>query len=90
MNIYLIALILIILIGIKINIKGFNKEYLSKETTTCIKGIFILIVFYIQLCTYMIYQPENDGIMMFLRNYLGLLMVTMFLFYSGYGVYESI
>lgn len=90
MNIYLIALILIILIGIKINIKGFNKEYLSKETTTCIKGIFILIVFYSHLCTYMIYQPEKDGIMMFLRNYLGQLMVTMFLFYSGYGVYESI
>ncbi len=90
MNLYLIGIILSALIGIRLFFKDFNKEYLSRENTTCIKGIFILIVFYSHLCTYMAYQPEKDGIMMFVRNFLGQLMVTMFLFYSGYGVYESI
>lgn len=90
MNLYLIGIIISTLIGIKLFFKDFNKDYLSRENTTCIKGIFILIVFYSHLCTYMAYQPSKDGVMMFVRNFLGQLMVTMFLFYSGYGVYESI
>lgn len=90
MNLYLLFIIISSLIGIKFFIKDFNKEYLSKENTSCIKGIFILIVFYSHICTYMPIQPEKDGLMLLLRNLLGQLMVTMFLFYSGYGVYESI
>ena len=90
MNLYLILIIVICLIGIKFQFKDFNKEYLSKDTTSCIKGIFILIVFYSHLCAYIPIQLEKDGIMLFVRNFLGQLMVTMFLFYSGYGVYESI
>lgn len=90
MNLYLLFIFVVSLIGIKFFIKDSNKEYLSKENTTCIKGIFILIVFYSHLCTYIPYQYAKDFLMRALRNFLGQLMVTMFLFYSGYGIYESI
>ena len=90
MNLYLLMITIISLIGIKINLKEFNEEYLSKENTSCIKGIFILIVFYSHLQTYIPYQPTKDGLIFFVVKFLGQLMVTMFLFYSGYGIYESI
>lgn len=90
MNLYLLFIVILSLIGIKIFIKDFNKNYMSKESTSCIKGIFILIVFYSHLVTYTVIQKSKDFMMLNLRNFLGQLMVTMFLFYSGYGIYESI
>lgn len=90
MNIYLIMIIIFTLIGIKFPIKSNNKNYLSKENTSCIKGLFILIVFYSHLSTYIPLQMEKDFMMYKIATYLGQLMVTLFLFYSGYGVYESI
>ncbi len=90
MNLYLLFIVVLSLIGIKFFIKDFNKEYLSKDTTSSIKGIFILIVFYSHLVTYTIIQRSKDFMMLEVRNFLGQLMVTMFLFYSGYGIYESI
>lgn len=90
MNIYLIAIILMALINIKFFVKDFNKDYLSKDNTACIKGIFILIVFYSHFVAYTEVQMAKDSLMFAVRNFLGQLMVTMFLFYSGYGVYESI
>ena len=90
MNLYLIFIFVTSLLGIKIFIKNSNKDYLNKENTTCIKGIFILIVFYSHLCKYIPYQSTKDFLMYDLRQFLGQLMVTMFLFYSGYGIYESI
>lgn len=90
MNLYLLMILVLTLIGIKITIKTNNKNYLSKENTSCIKGIFILIVFYSHLYTYMPLQMNKDFLMYKFVIYLGQLMVTLFLFYSGYGVYESI
>ncbi len=90
MNLYLLFIVLISLIGIKVFITSSNKDYLSKENTTCVKGIFTLIVFYSHYCSYTKVQMSKDFIMLYLRNFLGQLMVTMFLFYSGYGIYESI
>lgn len=90
MNLYLLFIIIISLLGIKIFIKASNNDYLSKDNTTCVKGIFILIVFYSHLCKYISYQHSKDFLMYDLRQFLGQLMVTMFLFYSGYGIYESI
>ncbi len=90
MNLYLIFIAVLCLIGIKLFIKDFNKDYLNKDCTSCIKGIFILIVFYSHLVGYTKILPEKDFLMLGLRNFLGQLMVTLFLFYSGYGIYESI
>ncbi len=90
MNLYLLFIIGISLFGIKFFFRDFNENYLSKESTSCIKGIFILIVFYSHLETYTTMIPSKDSLMWSVRIFLGQLMVTLFLFYSGYGVYESI
>lgn len=90
MNILLIIIALSAIFGSKIYIKGFHKDYLSKESTTCVNGIFMFFVFYRHISTYMIYQPTKDSLMMTLNHLIGQLIVTTFLFYSGYGIYESI
>lgn len=67
--------------------RKFPEEfYLSKENTTSVNGIFILIVFINHVQSYIrlpeIFHDFTLGI--------GQLMVAMFFFYSGYGVCESI
>lgn len=90
MNAYLFFLIAISLININFFVKNSNNDYLSKDNSNCIKGIFVLIVFYSHLATYFEPLYSKDFLMLNFRNFLGQLMVAPFLFYSGYGVYESI
>lgn len=90
MNLYLAGIIFLIVVGIKFYGKEFNKEYLYKENTTCINGIFLLFVFYRHINTYMPYQESKDFMMMYMNTWLVQFIVTTFLFYSGYGVFESI
>ncbi len=90
MNIYLLLLVIAALIGSKIYLKDFNHEYLNIDTTSCIKGLFVLIVFYSHIASYVEFSSSNDFFMTKFILFLGQLMVTMFLFYSGYGIYESI
>ena len=61
-------------------------RFLNKENTTCVNGVFILIVFISHLRTYLQLQPQLEWAMASLSQ----LMVAMFLFYSGFGVMESI
>ena len=61
-------------------------NYLSKENTTAVNGIFILVVFLSHLREYVTLPQILQGF----TSSLGQLMVAMFLFYSGYGVMESI
>ncbi len=88
MNLYLLFIVVISLIGIKIHIRDINADFLSKECTSCINGIFLLIVF----CSHLVhdYIPldgAKDGIMFSVKQFLGQLMVAPFLFYSGYAVF---
>ena len=61
-------------------------DYLDKETTTCVNGIFILVVFLSHIQSYI---TLPSGFLVFTKAF-GQLMVAMFLFYSGYGVGISI
>lgn len=61
-------------------------KFLNKENTACVNGVFILIVFISHLRTYMQLQPDLEWVMQILSQ----LMVATFLFYSGFGVMESI
>ena len=61
-------------------------RFLKKEATTSVNGVFILIVFISHLRTYMDLQPGLEWVMKAFSQ----LMVAMFLFYSGFGVMESI
>lgn len=90
MNIFLIALIAVTMYKIHINRTPDVDAYLSHKHTTRINGFFILIVFYAHIRTYMPYVPETDAWMYTVATGLGQLMVALFLFYSGYGIHESI
>lgn len=65
-------------------------DYLSIEKTTSIKGIFILLVFLSHFGSYAEFSNAIDLPYIKLRSLWGQTIVTMFLFYSGYGVVESI
>lgn len=56
--------------------------FLSKETTTSVNGLFILVVFFSHIQAY----TELPASVHSVTAALGQLMVAMFLFYSGYGV----
>lgn len=88
MNLYLAFIIVAALWGATMPSRGcFNRNYLSKEQTTCVNGIFILVVFYSHLVNdYIAVDMVKDGLMQNVKVWLGQLMVTTFLFYSGYGV----
>lgn len=64
---------------------------LSISQTTCINGIFVILVFMSHFCQYVdtsvipYFQP-----FVFLQSHLGQLIVAPFLFYSGYGIMEQI
>lgn len=68
----------------------FNTEYLSKESTGAVNGIFVLFVFMSHISNYMNFGSEYDKIWLDFRSWLGQLMVVTFLFYSGYGMMCSI
>lgn len=70
--------------------RNYITDYMSMEKTTAIKGIFILIVFFSHFNTYVDFTSAGD--IAYLANYkqIGQRMVTLFMFYSGYGVMESI
>lgn len=90
-----IILILIVLSKLKIHSKDFNPNYMSHEMTNAIKGIFILLVFISHATPYITqsgydYSGIGDFLFLFINRNVGQWVVAMFLFYSGYGVMESI
>lgn len=92
MFILFITFALVVLWGIKINFKDkdYFKNYISKDKSTSIKGIFILIVFFSHFNKYAVYTNFLDLTYFKIIGLIGQIMVVPFLFYSGYGVMESI
>lgn len=89
MLIIFLIYISICLYGIKFCANG-NDAYLSIDTTTSIKGIFILLVFFSHFNSYTYFSSESDLLYFTIVKTFGQTMVTLFLFYSGYGVMEAI
>lgn len=93
---FYLLLIILVLSKIRYKHKGFYSEYLSIDTTNAIKGVFIALVFirhiipYIQTSGYTLNNNIWDRVFLFINETLGQSIVTLFLFYSGYGVMESI
>lgn len=75
-------------------IKFYSKEkesgYMSIEKTQSIKGIFILLVFFSHFNSYIVFFNPYDLAYKKIFTMFGQTMVTLFMFYSGYGVMESI
>lgn len=63
---------------------------LSKEQTQTIKGIFVITIFFSHFCSYVVFDKWIDVPMREYCRWLGQLMVVPFLFYSGYGIFESV
>ena len=93
MIIFLAVFAVICLIGMQIKPKGTDKfitDYMSVDKTMSIKGIFIIIVFFAHFNSYVTYTSAWDTFYLEYFNKIGQCMVTLFMFYSGYGVMESV
>ena len=91
---YLIITILL-LSGVKFYKAEYNAAYISKEQCNCIKGFFIVVVFCRHIAPYLSdagydFSLLGDNLFRHIDCRIGQLLVVMFLFYSGYGVMESI
>lgn len=80
--------IIIFLIGVRF-VKD-NPDYLKKDTTTIINGLFVITIFFSHFQTYITDTNIYDEYLINFLHFIGQLMVTSFLFYSGYGIYEGI
>ncbi len=67
----------------------WHSDYMSKEKTTAINGIFVLFVFFRHFTQYIEYG-SYDAIFQRVDSWLGQLIVVSFFFYSGYGGMVSI
>lgn len=91
MDWFLLAVLLICVKSARVAPAGaFNQEYISREGTTPIKGIFTILIIFSHYIQYIATDGACDGAYMALRSHLNQAVVVMFLFYSGYGMMESI
>lgn len=95
MILYYLILTIIVLLRVRIRTKGYYEDYLSFDTTNSIKGIFILLVFIKHTTPYITnggyeYTSIYDNLFLMVDSRVGQWIVAMFLFYSGYGIMESI
>lgn len=73
------------------SLKGHNDffaDYIDLKNTFSVKGIFVWIIFFRHYIQY--YKRKNRFTYEIIISCLGQKIVSMFLFYSGYGIYESI
>jgi fucose 4-O-acetylase-like acetyltransferase len=87
----LIFLILCLLSIINLRLKGFNNffvDYMELKNTNNIKGVFVWMIILSHYSRY--YETKNKYIYRIILNCIGQKMVSLFLFYSGFGIYESI
>lgn len=91
---FYILLLLLVLFSLRF-VKDFNPDYLAISTTNTIKGVFILLVFIKHITPYIlksgyVYNGWGDEVFRYIDAQVGQWIVAMFLFYSGYGMMESI
>lgn len=83
--------VIVCLRGLKVNLtEKITDEYLSFDNTQSIKGIFILLVFFSHFNSYVTFNNSWNTMYVGIVSIFGQMMVTLFLFYSGYGIMESI
>ena len=90
MTIVLGVFALLCLFGLRFS--GFNKNYIDRKSTVQINGIFVFLVLLSHFCGYYgdaLPIPFSTTYLE-IRRMLAQLVVTTFLFFSGYGIMESI
>lgn len=84
-----VLLALISLYGIRFS--SFREDYISMESTNAIKGIFAVIILFSHMSGYIVLGNSFlDTSFLSILRHLGQLMVAPYLFFSGYGVLESV
>lgn len=89
MTVVLMAVFFLILWRSRICNNGYD-DYMSREQTQMINGIFIILVFMRHFNQYVQLDSAIEIPFLYLNKILGQLIVTTFMFYSGYGVMNSI
>ena len=87
MLVLLIVFGLICLYGIKLS--SFHPDYMGTAQTGSVKGMFAMIILFSHLRSYLTVTAPADLLYCTLLDLIGQLMVTLFFFYSGYGILES-
>lgn len=91
MLIYLIIFLFFICNGMKIaEENSFHKDYMDYRSTTAINGIFVVLIFFSHCTQNLTLDGPYDGIYVTMKESLLQMVVVPFLFYSGYGIMESI
>ena len=85
--ILLSILAIISLIGVRFS--SFHSDYMSTDQTTAIKGIFAVLILLSHMSGYVQWNTVPDALGYRMIQLIGQLMVTMFFFYSGYGIFVS-
>lgn len=87
------TLLLIVLVALcfwKIEFCGYHSGFLSAINTLPIKGIFTFLVLFQHVRDYITLSDTwINSVYLTVQDHLGQLIVAMFLFYSGFGVWES-
>ncbi len=92
---FYIGILILCFWKIKFSKKDFYNDFLQRDQCDSIKGIFILFVFVRHILQYIIgsgydFSAMPDQLFVKIDRELDQLIVVMFLFYSGYGIMESI
>lgn len=89
---FAVLAVLVVLCCIGAGVPGKGKifdDYMSQERTTSIKGVFAVIIVMSHMLQYISTGNPADRFAATVIAAIGQLMVTMFFFYSGYGIAES-
>lgn len=70
--------------------RRFHDDYMSKESTQTIQGVFVVLVLFRHFLSYYPCTDAIDKILKVASPYIGQLLVVPFLFFTGYGTMHSI
>ena len=91
MILFILILLMIIISNAEIaKPDTFNMEYISIRQTNVIKGIFVILVLLSHGSSYLNLTGVLDTPYKSLQSHLEQMVVSMFLFYSGFGMIKSI
>ncbi|MDO5344158.1 MAG: acyltransferase family protein [Lachnospiraceae bacterium] len=91
MTIFLIFLLALCLAGMTVSAKGsLCSDYISRENTMSVRGLFLFFIITRHFKEYVTLSHPLDAPFLLLDQFLGQGIVSIFLFYSGYGIMEAV
>lgn len=87
-------IVLLLILGViclwNIKFSNYHEDYISPKNTNAIKGIFAVIILFSHMKGYITLNDTlADYSFSMILSHIGQLMVVMYLFYSGFGIVES-